>query len=140
MHSPDPELTIAKALSVLKPGGTLHFQEPLLRIACAESEQLKRHYTGFCLPTYMEYPIDAFVQMWKRLGARVVFVKDATPNIFPSAKVVGDHAQMRLARSSNTPEPELTRRLGALYLRDLMMGYEEGSNVIGYYVVQARKD
>lgn len=142
MHTESMSSALSEVARILCTGGILHFQETLLVKEIPKESAtyplLKTFMDGFLMPDY-NIPLEAFLALIESVGFRVVSLEDATANVFPSAKLVGDHAEMRLEERPNDLDVVKMRRKGCICLRDLMDGFEERKNKIGYYFVTARR-
>lgn len=142
MHAESVVSALSEAARVLRAGGILHFQETLLTKTIPEESAayplLETFMQGFLMPNY-HIPLEDFLGLVESVGFRVVRLEDVTANVFPSAKLIGDHAEMRLEERPNDLDVVKMRRKGCICLRDLMDGFEERKNKIGYYFVTARR-
>lgn len=142
MHAKRKEAALGEAARVLMPGGILLFQETVLVRPISTTDPiypaLRVYMRKFHMPTYEE-PLETFVRQIQDAGFESLEIEDVTPKVFPSAKLIGDHAEMRLRERPNDPEIVKLRREACTYLRDLMAGFEEGTNKIGYYFITARR-
>lgn len=139
-HAESMLAVLREAFRVLKPGGVLHFQETLQRHQARGGLQrlaLETYKAGFFMP---DYPLlTTFLSWLEVVGFADVTTTDYTPNVYPSAMEIGDHAQMRLDEAKPMSPLEKLQREACVQLRDLMRGYNDGTNLIGYYVIQAAK-
>ena len=91
------------------------------------------------MPAYEE-SFETFLERLRVGGFSLITIRDVTANVFTSAKLIGDHAERKLTTEPNAPGTVKFRRKGCVYLRDLMVGYKSGNNIIGYFFITARKD
>jgi len=139
-HAESIRTVLHEAFRILKPGGVLHFQETLQRHPARGGVQrlaLETYKAGFFMP---DYPLLTTFERWlEEVGFDDVTTTDYTHNVYPSALEIGDHAQMRLDEAKPMSPLEKLQREACVQLRDLMRGYINGINLIGYYVIQAVK-
>lgn len=141
-HAADREITIAEAARVLKPGGFLHIQDTFLLENVGskhpDAGKLETYIRSFLMPAYKE-TLKIFLTRLELAGFSLITVRDITENVFPSAELIGSHAEMKLVTEPNAPKAVKFRREGCVHLRDLMAGYESGNNIIGYFFIKARR-
>lgn len=141
MHAPDKLEALKEAARTLKVGGLIHFQDPVLKTAPSTThmkEKVRALWRGFCMPTFEE-TLDFFLSQWKMAGLIITKIAEISANVYPSAFLVSAHAKMRLNERKNAKDDKRERRIGGAVLEELMRGFEDGSNTVGYYVIQATK-
>jgi len=142
MHAGSVRSVLSEAARVLRTGGILHFQDTLPVGKIPEESTtyplLGTFMEGFLMPDY-DIPLEGFLALIESVGFRVVSLEDATANVFPSAKLIGDHAEMQLKKCPDDSDAVKVRRKGCVCLRDLMSDFEEGKNKIGYYFITAKR-
>lgn len=133
---------LKEACRVLKPGGKLLIQDPILTREVGTPDPfyplVQTFIKGFCLFA-CERPISTLLKWVEAVGFDAPRVEDVTPNIFPSAKLIGDHAEMRLREEPEAAEDVKLRRQACMALRQLMSEHSLGKNVVGYYFITATK-
>lgn len=142
MHAPSKLVVLKEAARTIVGGGLVHFQDPVLKripTSAEEHEKVKALWRGFCMPTFEE-PLNVFLSQWTEAGLRITRIEEISLNVYPSAVLISSHAQMRLKEQPGVEGDEHERRVGGAVLAELMSGFETGSNLVGYYIVQATKD
>jgi len=143
MHAGSVRSALSEAARILCTGGILHFQDTLPVDKITEESVayplLGTFMEGFLMPDY-NIPLEDFLALIESVGFRVVSLEEATANAFPWAKLIGDHAETQLKKCPDDSDAVKVRREGCVCLRDLMSGFEEGKNKIGYYFVTARRE